>query len=82
MSHHYRREIEIEITDEIKRLGVSRWGIAGKNLFVYNTKEEPIFCQYDKDDFIRTTNRLKKALNSSNEFDKEAIEKLYFCRKY
>jgi len=79
LSHHYRKEFEIEITDEIKRLGVSRIRVAGKDLFVY-TKEEPIVCQYYKDDLSKTMKKLGEALNASDEFDKEAIEKL--CKVY
>jgi predicted transcriptional regulator len=73
LSHHNTRELEI--TDEIRQLGVSRICVVGKNLLVYNARKEPSYCQYDKDDLTKTLNRLKKALVDSHEFDKETIEK-------
>jgi hypothetical protein len=77
LSHHHRREIEI--TDDIKQLGVSEIRVVDKNLLAYNMKEEPIYCQYYKDDLYKTMKKLREALDSHG-FDTEAIEKL--CKVY
>ncbi|MGC2682904.1 MAG: hypothetical protein WA323_13650 [Candidatus Nitrosopolaris sp.] len=66
---------EFKITDEIRQLGVSRICVAGKTLFVYNTRKEPIRCQYYRDDLCKTTSKLRKALNDFGEFGKETIDK-------
>jgi predicted transcriptional regulator len=74
LSHN--RIHQFEITDEMRNLGVSRICIVGKNLLVYNAREEPAYCQYDRDDLTKTLNRLGKALKNSHEFDNETIEKI------
>jgi hypothetical protein len=38
--------------------------------------DEPIPCQYNRDNLSKTINRLRKALNHSHEFDKETMDKL------
>jgi hypothetical protein len=67
------------MTDDIRQLGVSKICVVGKSLVVYNTKEEPIYCQYYKDDLYKTMKKLREALDSHG-FDQEAIEKL--CKVY
>ena len=73
--------MEFQLTDEIRKLGFSRVCIMGKNLFVYNSKSKPnsktrpIKCKYDKDDLIRTTNGLRKALENTHKFDPKIIDK-------
>lgn len=66
---------EFPITDEIRQLGFSRVFTMGKALFVYNARTDPIQCQYDKDDWIKTNNRLRKVLEDSHEFDKKTVDK-------
>jgi predicted transcriptional regulator len=68
-------DIELEITDEMRQLGISGIHVLGKTLVVHNTGREPICCQYYKNDLFRTIGRLRKALNGSGEFDKETVEK-------
>jgi hypothetical protein len=74
LSHHHTRELEI--TDEIRQLGVSRICVVGNNLLVYNARKEPSYYQYYKDDLSKTINRLRKALKDSHDFDNETIEKV------
>ncbi|MFZ0510583.1 MAG: hypothetical protein WAM14_03165 [Candidatus Nitrosopolaris sp.] len=67
--------MEFEITDEIRQLGFSRIHVVDKTLLVYNTRREPIYCQYVKDDLSKTISRLRKAFNDSVEFDKETVDR-------
>ena len=69
-------DYEFPITDEIKDLGISKVLTRCKILLVYNTKIDPIQCQYYKDDLPKTMNKLRKALYDSHEFDNKTIDKV------
>jgi predicted transcriptional regulator len=70
------RRREFQITDEIRQLGVSGVSVLGQTLLVYNSRSEPIHCNYDKNDLSKTINRLRKAFNKATIFDKETVEKI------
>jgi hypothetical protein len=74
LSHN--RIQEFDITEEFRQQGISKVCVIGKTLLVYNSRNKPIHCQYDKNDLSKTMHKLGKALSDSNEFDRETIEKI------